>query len=442
MNLRLCACIAVAISGIMPMAAASQASKKHSQRFACEQGLSSERCHSAVVILNRALEKYSVGELGEWRWIIVPSAEWKKELALRGIDVRSPALTYLRRNETFFDEALFLRDSLRSTELVETWNMSIDQLLDKAVRHELAHALCREKNEARAKKLEELFRSARPLTCFSSNVLRFENRQDNARFADESKIGIPFELQYGFLVVIQARVGRQSGLRFVLDTGATRSVIDRRLANSLSSVVQTSKRFEVFSFDQRLEFDATTIDGIEIGPIRAAKPLVLVTELGAYSELAQSADGVVGMDLLSAADKMWIDYDQRRVWFSPNAAEAKKTAHSRCFVVTIEVQGAPMRLAVDTSFEGIAIHEDRIRLRLPKLRREGESTQVRMGRLLTTELLVPDVKIGKTLETVRILVMNTPRNNEVDGIDGYLGVRALHAKLVEFDFVNGVFRWE
>ena len=65
-----------------------------------------------------------------------------------------------------------------------------------------------------------------------------------------------------------------------------------------------------------------------------------------------------------------------------------------------------------------------------------------MGRLLTTELLVPDVKIGKTLETVRILVMNTPRNNEVDGIDGYLGVRALHAKLVEFDFVNGVFRWE
>jgi hypothetical protein len=173
MNLRLCACIAVAISGIMPMAAASQASKKHSQRFACEQGLSSERCHSAVVILNRALEKYSVGELGEWRWIIVPSAEWKKELALRGIDVRSPALTYLPRNETFFDEALFLRDSLRGTELVETWNMPIDELLDKAVRHELAHAFCREKNETRAQKLEESFRSARPLSCFSSNSLRF-----------------------------------------------------------------------------------------------------------------------------------------------------------------------------------------------------------------------------------------------------------------------------
>jgi|ERR1035438_1624495 hypothetical protein len=46
----------------------------------------------------------------------------------------------LTANQTFFDEALVLHESLRGMELADIRHMSIEELLDQAVRHELGHA--------------------------------------------------------------------------------------------------------------------------------------------------------------------------------------------------------------------------------------------------------------------------------------------------------------
>jgi predicted SprT family Zn-dependent metalloprotease len=48
---------------------------------------------------------------------------------------------------------------------MEVWRMPIEELLDKAVRHELAHALCHEKDESKARTLEERLRSRTPTVC-------------------------------------------------------------------------------------------------------------------------------------------------------------------------------------------------------------------------------------------------------------------------------------
>jgi hypothetical protein len=95
----------------------------------------------------------------------VRTQDWKQVLTLRGFDPDSPAFTYLPGKETFFDDALMSKESVRAVELELIWKMKIEDLLDKAVRHEFAHALCRERNEAIARRLEEQMKSRMPLAC-------------------------------------------------------------------------------------------------------------------------------------------------------------------------------------------------------------------------------------------------------------------------------------
>jgi hypothetical protein len=135
------------------------------QHFICHTGFTEEQCRSRMVILRRVLDRYHAEQLGEWSWVLVRTVDWIEILSKRGFGSGSPAFTYLPANETFFDEALTARDCIRGLELTQTWNMSVEELLDKAVRHELAHALCRERDEAETGLLEERLRTGKILTC-------------------------------------------------------------------------------------------------------------------------------------------------------------------------------------------------------------------------------------------------------------------------------------
>jgi predicted aspartyl protease len=262
----------------------------------------------------------------------------------------------------------------------------------------------------------------------------------NALYAGyEHGISIPFELQSGFLVVLPGQVGPRSGLHFIIDTGATRSVVDRRLAVGKES---RSKSFEVFSFGQRLQLEQTRVERLDVGPIHVNNPNVGVADLSEYSELAKNVDGILGMDMLSASNKILIDYERRTVLFAVSDTDANPIPYPRGFVTTISIQGVAMRLLVDTGFEGIAIHEDRLRSHIANLRTEGAPAQVRMGRLKTTKIRVRDVSLGGPPQTKEILLLRGPRENEIYGIDGYLGVAALHADRIELNFAEGRMRWQ
>ncbi len=79
----------------------------------------------------------------------------------------------------------------------------------------------------------------------------------------------------------------------------------------------------------------------------------------------------------------------------------------------------PIRLVVDTGFEGIAIHEDRLRRLLPNVRIEGQPVDFQIGPLKGTRVHLLGVKLGGTPETRDVFLMRGPRENEPDGIDGF-----------------------
>jgi hypothetical protein len=137
------------------------------QHFICNTGFTVAECHTRMSVLKPILNRYHAEELGEWSWVLVRTRDLEQILSLRGFDSGIPAFTYLSANETFFDDALTARESIRGIELMKIWQMSMEELLDKAVRHELAHAFCKEKDEAKARALEERFRTQAPLSCGS-----------------------------------------------------------------------------------------------------------------------------------------------------------------------------------------------------------------------------------------------------------------------------------
>ena len=137
------------------------------QHFVCNTGYTPEDCGKDTAVLRRALAKYPVTELGEWTWILVRSEDWKRILVRIRLDPDSPAFTYYEGRETFIEEVLVAEVPERHRKLLLEWGMSIPNLLDFAIAHELGHALCNEKDEFKANKVARMLQEQKPFTCES-----------------------------------------------------------------------------------------------------------------------------------------------------------------------------------------------------------------------------------------------------------------------------------
>lgn len=250
---------------------------------------------------------------------------------------------------------------------------------------------------------------------------------------------IPFELDSGFLVVVNGQIGNLDDLKFILDTGTTHSVIDRKVADRLRL---RRRPGEVMNVDRLIPVEWADIPELRVGPMRAEGFRIMVVKLTEYSEVAENADGIIGLDLLSRSKKFTIDYDRRIVSFQVTEDGTANHSLSGCLVVPLVVQGFPMYLAVDTGLQGILLYENRLRKRLPKLRIEGVSTKVAMGRIRATQVRLPGVRIVGAETVTTVLLIDGPNEEALPGVDGYLGPASLHAKRIEFDFDAGILRWQ
>ena len=135
------------------------------QLFACNVGYTPRECQVAATVLRKALAQYPVGALGEWRWVLVRTEDWKQILSQMRVDPNVPAFSYLPKRETFLDGSLVVGASIHGAELRAIWHMPVEDLLDFAIRHELAHALCNEVDESKADRTAIALKDGAPLSC-------------------------------------------------------------------------------------------------------------------------------------------------------------------------------------------------------------------------------------------------------------------------------------
>jgi len=161
--------VVIALQSQFPADSYAQAHAAN-QHFACNIGYSKQECQAATAVLRNILGRYPVDTLGQWTWILMRTVDWKYVLRERGINVNDPAFSNLTKRVTFLDGSLIDGASIRGTELRMVWRMPVEDLLDLTIRHELAHALCNERNEFKATRVAIAWKDGAHLSCRGTPV--------------------------------------------------------------------------------------------------------------------------------------------------------------------------------------------------------------------------------------------------------------------------------
>ncbi len=116
---------------------------------------------------------------------------------------------------------------------------------------------------------------------------------------------------------------------------------------------------------------------------------------------------------------------------------------TKCLIVELQVQDRPVHLIVDTDLQGIVLYEERLHRTVPGLRTSGSIKNATMGgRVPAKQATLPDVVLGKRNRELPVVFLPAPAEDMLPGIDGIVGVAALQARRVHFDFSGKTLSWE
>jgi hypothetical protein len=271
------------------------------------------------------------------------------------------------------------------------------------------------------------------LFCFlpAASLLAQDRSESGA-----AEMEIPFVLYLDHMIVVEGRIGPLMHLRFTLDTGATHSIVDRKIADALKLERRPGS---VFNLDDFAAIEWADFPSIAVGPIEVKNGSLMVGDLA-------HVDALIGMDLLRLNKRLRINYNSGQVVFTPVAPSERQTlpkGDPACVTVDVPVQGKPLHLIVDTGIEGILLYRDRVFRRNPKLRLENETQQSRAdGRLLPGRATLRNIRLPNGEFSARVFLIAKAPENALPNIDGYLATTALQARELDFDFSEHKFSWK
>jgi hypothetical protein len=161
----------------------------------------------------------------------------------------------------------------------------------------------------------------------------------------QSKEIINFRLRDGYLIVVQTMVNGAGPFSFLLDTGATHTVIDPGLARQLQASVIGEASLTTVS-DVRKD-KLVRLKQVRVGGSAVSELGAIIDKLGDVKLKAPGIRGVLGEDYLSNFDFL-IDYKERILSFGEDAP-----AGERCRFETMgHYRGLPTtnRLLIEAEF--------------------------------------------------------------------------------------------
>jgi predicted aspartyl protease len=262
----------------------------------------------------------------------------------------------------------------------------------------------------------------------------------NTPLNEKSAEAIPFQLDGGFLILVDGRIGRLSPLKFVLDTGATHTVIDTKIAKRLLLPRQEGEG-KVVNFDREVEIAWTILPELQLGPLYARDIRVMVGDLRQFSEFAEGVDAIIGLDVLRSTQSIKIDYLSNLVTFKLADCRLVDSRIPVALTVQVRTQGQLVRLIVDTGLQDLLLYQDRIRNHLPQLKLRG-SLEAYAGRLRGQAATLSGIELGTDVRQSLVLLLKGAPSSLPADIDGYLGLNTLHARMIELDFASNKLRWQ
>jgi len=136
-----------------------------SVQFFCTQDYNRDECHQHARELRRVLVTYPLERLGTWSFALVPSDKWRDLIRAIGGPPYSPAFTIFEQRTTVMESSLFSPTATRSAEFQRVFGVTGEALLALAVKHELGHGICQERDELRADDYGRELRQTRSVDC-------------------------------------------------------------------------------------------------------------------------------------------------------------------------------------------------------------------------------------------------------------------------------------
>jgi predicted aspartyl protease len=154
---------------------------------------------------------------------------------------------------------------------------------------------------------------------------------------------LDFKLYRGYLIVVSGSVGGLRNLHFVVDTGTSSSIADRRLVEKLGVRQRPGSVLVPGQIVGQIVGAAPAVlTDVQVGPISAKSLPVLALDLSYLGrELGIHIDMLIGLDLLGQSS-FTIDYEAKRIRFgSPPSLP-----------LTLPMQSGPPRVTVPAQVNG------------------------------------------------------------------------------------------
>ncbi len=253
---------------------------------------------------------------------------------------------------------------------------------------------------------------------------------------------VPFQLYNNFLIVVRGSIGDLNELNLLIDTATNPTVVDRRITERLHLSGYKSTLPVVSG---NVSSSELLVPDIAIGPVTRRAVRVASRDIsGLEASLGVRIDALVGLDVLGGGSFL-IDYENRTLTFGSKAPESSVSAPFRSeppFVtVDMKMNQQPLNLLVDTASPGLVLFEKNLNESLRQLSGTRRSSSNLANGISLREINLTDTQLGGLAIGPRQAFVASDPNDHV-GFDGLLGVSALQARQIAFDFERHRFTWQ
>lgn len=141
----------------------------------------------------------------------------------------------------------------------------------------------------------------------------------------EGPVTIPFEF-VGNEVLVTVRINNQREAKFIVDTGASQSVIDKETAQAIGPY--TVSTFSITAGSKAVPLSYTKVPALTLGDVTMNDVPVLVTDLSSFAAaVGEKPDGLIGANVLRRF-LVTIDYaDKKLILSDPRTVTVPEDAH-------------------------------------------------------------------------------------------------------------------
>ncbi len=251
---------------------------------------------------------------------------------------------------------------------------------------------------------------------------------------------VSFDLYYNYLIVARGSAGPLKGLNFLLDTGASPSVLDRRLAQKLHLEVQPTN---VAVLNGSVTAGRAIVPSLELGPIRRDNFNVLTEDLWFIQKaLPVHIDAIVGLDVLGQIP-FEIDYTSREIRFGPLPTLASSLPfriRAGLPIVEAELNNLSIHLMVDTGASSLILFKARTPSPVSPVKTGSvQQSANTIGEVDRKQVQLQSVRLGEAEFGKKPFFMAPSRTDEFqDDFDGLMSPVALGITKVAVDLERGL----